>query len=357
MKITTPNSEIVFTENISQNIKKVLDNGSFDKCYILVDENTKNYCLQLVTSMLTSDDYILIESQSGEANKSIESVQKIWDVLNTSGATRKSLFINIGGGLVCDMGGFSASTFKRGLTFINIPTTLLSQVDASVGGKTGVNFNELKNEIGIFNNPINVYINPSFIITLDYLEKLSGVGEMLKHALIFDKDHWIDLKQWVESGMDFNNMSTLLKLIHRSVEIKTYFVEKDPKEKNIRKALNLGHTVAHAIESLSFRTNKHISHGHAVALGVICESHIALQNCLISKSEYFEIKELISKIYPKYLLMDKDISEYIKLMYHDKKNEDSRINFTLLKGIGDFSIDNYVSEEIIYNAMKEIITE
>lgn len=355
MNINTSNSEIVFVENISQNIKKVIDSGLYDRYYFVVDENTKMYCLPLVTKELDGSFYEIIETKSGEYHKSIESVVEIWNVLNTTEATRKSLLINVGGGLVCDMGGFAASTFKRGIEFINIPTTLLSQVDASVGGKTGVNFNSFKNEVGVFNSPGKVFISSVFLDTLSEEEKNSGVGEMLKHALIYDKEHWEELKKWVNGGMDFSNNKLLQSLIYRSVEVKANVVKEDPTEKGIRKALNFGHTIAHAIESLSFKQNRHISHGHAVALGLICEANLSLANKRLNQDEFEDIKQIVHDIYPKYDISESDVADLVNFMYHDKKNEGAKINFTLLKNIGDFSIDNYIDETLIRESLKTIV--
>ena len=258
--------------------------------------------------------------------------------------------INVGGGVVTDLGGFVASTFKRGIDFINVPTTLLSMVDASVGGKTGVDLGNLKNQIGVINVPKMVLIDTLYLETLSKNEMRSGLAEMLKHGLIYDTNYWrkfLDLK-----SMDFADFD---ELIYRSVEIKNEIVLQDPTEKNIRKALNFGHTLGHAIESyfLDHKDKKTLLHGEAIAIGMILESHISLHKNLINLEEYNQIKTAIKNIYEDVIFEESDIEPILDLLIHDKKNEYGTIQFALIDGIGKIIINQTVENELILNAFKD----
>lgn len=286
---------------------------------------------------------------SGEDHKKIASVAQIWEFLSQNGADRKSLLINIGGGMLTDLAGFAASTFKRGIDFLNIPTTLLSQVDASVGGKTGINFNGLKNEIGTFKEPVAVIINTDFIKTIDRPNFISGFAEMIKHGLIKSPEHIEDLKIF-----DFEtiNYDLLQENIRHSVNVKEYFVANDPTEKNIRKALNFGHTAGHAFESLAMEQNRPILHGFAVAYGMIAELFLSVEKCGFPKNDFENLTEWLLGIYGKFAIAENDFERLFELMTHDKKNELGRINFTLLSEPGKIKINQNCEKESIFNVLE-----
>lgn len=342
MKFQTKYSTLYISSELDKIFESIFTENSYSKIFILVDENTKIHCLPKIIKLPQLKTAVIIESESGEINKSIESIQKIWKVLSETGADRSSLLINLGGGLICDMGGFAASTFKRGMHFINIPTTLLSQVDASVGGKTGFNFSGLKNEIGVFSHPKYVIIDSSFNSTLDKRNILSGWAEMLKHALIFNESDWDNL---ISNDISKTNFKTLNQIIARSVSIKNHFVEKDPNEKDIRKALNLGHTFGHAFESLFMNTENEILHGEAVAHGMICELYLSYRNCKFPESKLQEIVKYILVFFKKLKITDLNFNKITDLINHDKKKEGNKINITLLEDIGKIKINEDCNSE------------
>ncbi len=344
MKINTDFSTIYISTEIPKVLTEVLKDFQNIKTFVLLDENTKKHCLPLIADIDQIKNSELIEIESGEKNKNIKSLEKIWTILTKNGADRTSLLINLGGGIIGDLGGFAASTFKRGIDFINIPTTLLSQVDASVGGKTGINFLGLKNEIGVFNHPKHVIIDSSFNRTLDKRNILSGWAEMLKHAIIFDEKDWQNLISYDIKQTGFNELN---QLIARSVSIKNYFVEKDPKEKDIRKALNFGHTFGHAFESLYMNTENEILHGEAVAHGIICELYLSDKICNFSSKKLDKIVSYLLNTYTKLKFNEADYEKIIDLIKHDKKNEGMNINFTLLEDFGKIKINQNCDSEII----------
>ena len=348
MKISTAFSTIYISTEINETLSEVLKNYHASKIFILVDENTKQYCLPKINKLdyLTKSE--IIEIESGEINKSIRSAEKVWKVLTNKGADRSSLLINLGGGIVGDLGGFAASTFKRGMDFINIPTTLLSQVDASVGGKTGVNFLNLKNEIGVFNHPKYVIIDSTFNRTLDNRNILSGWAEMLKHTLIFGEQDWETL---ISNDIKQTGFKELNRLISRSVSIKNHFVESDPQEKGIRKALNFGHTFGHAFESFFMNTENEILHGEAIAHGMICELYLSNKVCDLSKEKMEKTVSYIVDTFGKINVNKKHFVNFYNLMCHDKKNEGSEINFTLLEDIGKVKINQHCSKEDIIDTL------
>lgn len=323
--------------------------GSYSGIFILVDENSLKHCYpQLVEKIEYFKDAEIIEIESGEENKSIEVCVHIWNTLSEFGADRKSLFVNLGGGVICDMGGFIASTFKRGIDFINIPTTLLSQVDASVGGKTGIDLNNLKNEIGVFSTPKAVFVNSDFISTLERSQQLSGFAEIIKHALIADPDYWKKIKRY-----DLNNDPDLEDIITASVTIKNQIVSEDPKEKGIRKILNFGHTIGHALETLSLekKNKKTLLHGEAIAVGMICEAYISYKVAGLSQAALNEITAFILKTYKHVNPGKTDVKQLIAIMKHDKKNENDMINFSLLSEIGKCEINKTADVAVITEAL------
>ncbi|MGZ4049535.1 MAG: 3-dehydroquinate synthase, partial [Bacteroidia bacterium] len=292
-EIISNNYSVFVTNDISKEINRFFktSKNKYSKIFILVDENTLKFCYpQLVEKIEPFEHAEIIEIDSGEESKTIEVCVQIWSALSEYGADRKSLFVNLGGGVIGDMGGFIASTFKRGMDFINIPTTLLSQVDASVGGKVGVDMNHFKNEIGVFNDPSAVFINLNFLNTLDKRQILSGFAEIIKHALIADVNYWAKVRT-----ADFANFDSFDELVKTSVYIKNTIVLEDPKEKGIRKVLNFGHTVGHAVETffLEQDSKKHLLHGEAIAIGMICEAYLSQRICKLSVEELEEITYFI----------------------------------------------------------------
>jgi len=348
MKINTKFSTIYISLGIESILSEILEKFENNKIFILVDENTKQHCLPIIKThkkLLNAD---VIEIESGESNKTIRCAEKIWQYFKSQNADRSSLLINLGGGIICDLGGFAASTFKRGMNFINIPTTLLSQVDASIGGKTGVNFDGLKNEIGIFSHAQNVVINSTFIKTLDKRNIMSGWAEMLKHALIFDSKDWENL---VSKDIKQTGFKELNQLIARSVNIKKHFVEQDPIEKNIRKALNWGHTFGHAFESFFMNSEKKLFHGEAIVHGMICELYLSHIVCEFPIKSILDIVKYLLKTYTKLDLQESDFATYYELITHDKKKQGANTNFTLLEDFGKVKINQQCTKEQIIDAL------
>ncbi|HSD14746.1 MAG TPA: 3-dehydroquinate synthase [Flavobacterium sp.] len=342
---------VFFNEFIYIYLNSILDKDVYSKLFIVVDSKTSEYCLpNFIANLATEVPIEIVEFESGEQFKNIETCFEIWSAFTDLGADRKSIVINLGGGVVTDLGGFVASTFKRGIEYINVPTTLLSMVDASIGGKNGVDLGSLKNQIGTITNPNAVLIDTNFLTTLPQNEMRSGLAEMLKHGLIQDKSYWDKFKNL--SNLTTDDLDTL---IYESVQIKNNVVSQDPTENGIRKALNFGHTLGHAIESyLLENTEKNtLLHGEAIAVGMILESYISMEKSLISKEEYAEIKAVISEIFGFVEFSQNDIDEIIKLLIHDKKNEFGKVQFVLLNGIGDIKINESASNELIFKAFED----
>ncbi|MDX1653414.1 MAG: 3-dehydroquinate synthase [Brumimicrobium sp.] len=317
------------------------------KKIILVDENTHDFCLPaLITSYEALNDAEIILLPVGEGNKVMEVCFQVWEAFSNYGIQRKDLIINLGGGVVTDMGGFIASVYKRGLNFINIPTSLLAMVDASVGGKTGINLGSYKNQLGVFSFPVKTYCDPGFLQTLPEKEWLSGKAEMLKHALIADSMHWDELK-----SIAVNKVNSAM--IRRSVEIKMDIVEQDPEEKGLRKTLNLGHTVGHALEGL-FMEDGVLTHGECVAWGMVAEAQIANNLGMLGESDLSEIDRVIRSLYEEIELSEGDLKSLIRLMKNDKKNEGEKINFSLPEKIGRVAVNIEVDEGQIIDALKRV---
>jgi 3-dehydroquinate synthase len=323
-----------------------------DKVFFLFDENTLEYCMPLLNMNSDFSDSFRLTINSGEENKNLDQVKVVWDFFEENRAGRNSLLISVGGGMLTDLGGFAASTFKRGMSFINIPTTLLAMVDASVGGKTGINYHGLKNEIGVIREPNDVLIHAPFLESLDNENFKSGFAEMLKTGLIKDKELWSQLIQY---DLDARNIPAIVPLIWKSVLIKRAIVDIDPEEKNHRRSLNFGHTIAHALESYSLLMEDHIHHGYAVAYGMIIEAHLS-NICLdLQDEELDQIKQIVYSLYGTIPFARKDISKLIGFMKSDKKNDNDRINITMLEKIGQYSINNYVDEEMIGKVLLEVL--
>jgi 3-dehydroquinate synthase len=349
--IQANNYSIIFTESGYENLNNFIVQQNYSTIFILVDSNTNEHCLLRFLSFSATDKSIeIIEIEAGESEKNINTCLEIWKILTELGGDRKSILINIGGGVITDIGGFVASTFKRGIDFINIPTTLLAMVDASIGGKNGIDLGNLKNQIGVITNPKMILIDTEYLSSLPQNEMRSGLAEMLKHGLIADKKYWsqfLDLKQ-----TDFADLD---ELIHSSIVIKNTIVMQDPTENGIRKALNFGHTLGHAIESyfLESEDKNNLLHGEAIAVGMILESFISWQKGLIAETEYFEIKNTINAIFDCIFFEENDIQPILDLLIHDKKNEYGKIQFALLDGIGRIIINQEVENELIIKSFED----
>ncbi|WP_284653835.1 3-dehydroquinate synthase [Flavobacterium terrisoli] len=349
--ITANGYPVLFGEKEYETLNNFIEQNHYSNLFILVDSHTNALCLQRFLPFLATDKTIeIIEIESGEAEKNINTCVEIWNILTELGADRKSLLLNIGGGVITDIGGFIASTFKRGIDFINIPTTLLAMVDASIGGKNGVDLGNLKNQIGVINVPKMVLIDTEFLSTLPQNEMRSGLAEMLKHGLIFDAAYWAQFKDL--SQADFADFDLL---IHRSIEIKNEIVMQDPTENGIRKALNFGHTLGHAIESyfLENESKKTLLHGEAIAAGMILESFISWQKGLLSEAEYIEIKKTINAVFDRIIFEENDLQPIVDLLIHDKKNEYGKIQFALLDGIGKIKTNQEVDNELITKSFED----
>ena len=319
-----------------------------ESIFVITDENTNKFCLPLVLQSEKLKNCQIICIPSGDENKNIETAVQIWKYFSENGATRKSLVINLGGGMVTDIGGFTASTFKRGMRYINVSTTLLGAVDAATGGKTGINFMGLKNEIGVFVPAETVLINLDFFKTLDDKNLRSGYAEMVKHALIDNQKEWEEVLKYDLDKFDFLILKDLLT---RSIRIKEFVVEQDPYEANIRKALNLGHTFGHAFESWSYRTQKPALHGYAVMWGLLCELYLSFIKLNFPKEKLLQLKYLVKEYYGTFEFSCSEYELLFELMTHDKKNDSKKINFTLLTDIGDIRINQTATKEEIFECL------
>lgn len=334
----------IFCDNARESLLNVIHDTPFDKLFVLLDEQTERLCYPLVKV----DDAQIIRIKSGESNKNIDTLSQVWQQLSVAGATRQSLLVNIGGGMLTDLGGFAAATFKRGIRYVNVPTTLLAMVDASVGGKTGMNFNGLKNEIGAFRSAEQVIVSIRFLHTLDMRNCLSGYAEMIKHGLLSNTAHWAELLSFDWERPDF---ALLQDMVMRSVLIKQLIVEKDPQESGTRKALNFGHTIGHAIECLSLHQSEPLPHGYAVAFGMVCELYLSFLKLGFPKDKLRQTVQYIKENYTAFSFDCKHYDELYELMRHDKKNVADTINFTLLSQIGDFRINHQASRNEIFEAL------
>ena len=337
--------EIIISQCLQQDIDDAIRRCPHDRLFVLTDTMTLRLCWPLVCHHPCFATAQMITIGDTDDNKTLASLTHVWTALQQGGATRHSLLVNLGGGMVTDLGGFAASTFKRGIAYINIPTTLLSQVDASVGGKTGINFGGLKNEIGVFNCAASVILSCDFLHSLDQKNLLSGYAEMLKHGLISDKESWAELLCF---DMDYRQLGAL---VAKSVAIKERIVEEDPTEKGIRKALNLGHTAGHALESLALEQGRTVLHGYAVAWGLICELYLSVVKCDFPKDKFRQTVQFIRQNYGDFPIDCKQYDRLYEFMTHDKKNESGIINFTLLGGIGDIRINQQATKEEIFEML------
>ena len=340
---------VVFCSDISKDILAEVENIQPQYIFILTDKETKKHCFPFLAKVEKIRKASLIEVESGDNSKNVETLVSIWKYLSEHGATRKSLMINLGGGMITDLGGFAASTFKRGMSFINIPTTLLAMIDAAVGGKTGINFNGLKNEIGVINPSKSVLIDTQFLQTLDKNNLLSGYAEMIKHALIFSEEELRNLFQLDFDEIDYQKLNSL---VQSSIQIKEDIVLQDPNEQGLRKALNFGHTIGHAFESFSYKKNQPALHGYAVAWGMVCELYLSYKYLGFPKEIMMQVVDFVKVNYRGLAVSCKDYDCLYELMLHDKKNTvDKVINFTLLSGIGQLSLNQNIEKEAIFDSL------
>ena len=341
---------VIITEDIKQELSRSLSENHYDRLFILTDTFTHRLCLPVISPLPAIEQATSIIIEAGDTNKNLYQLTNVWEALSNNGASRNSLLINLGGGMITDLGGFAGATFKRGLHTLNIPTTLMAAVDAAVGGKTGINFNGLKNEIGAFYFPDCVLIDCVFLQTLDRDNLLSGYAEMIKHGLINSEN---TLNQLMAFDLDPKELNTVVlnQLVKESVAIKERFVTEDPKEKGIRKALNLGHTIGHAFESLSFAKKRPILHGHAVAAGLVSELYLSYQYCGFPIETLRRTVNFIKTFYPPFPFDCDDYEKLYELMTHDKKNESGIINFTLLAHAGDIRINQSIDKEKIFDSL------
>ena len=385
--------KVVMSQNLEEVLTAAVADCEKDRLFILTDETTKALCLPVVEGFGCLKGAQIITIGATDTHKTLDSLSHVWEALGEGGATRHSLLINLGGGMVTDLGGFAASTFKRGINYINIPTTLLSMVDASVGGKTGINFRGLKNEIGVFNNAATVILDTQFLKTLDAENILSGYAEMLKHGLIDSESHWAELVSFdfeqnsekrignseeriVNSEERIGNSEErignseerignseerivnsenswwmeLQQMVEKSVAVKQRIVTEDPTEQGIRKALNLGHTAGHAFESFALK-HQPILHGYAVAYGLVCELYLSCIKTGFPTDKMHQTVNFIHEHYGKMSITCDDYPQLMELMTHDKKNVAGIINFTLLGGIGDIRINQTATKDEIYEAL------
>jgi 3-dehydroquinate synthase len=347
--IFSNNSVVHFGAKAYETLNAHIEKSHYSKVFIIVDSNTHELCLPEFLARIELPDIELevIEFPAGEAHKTIDTCYQIWQALSDLEMDRKGLVINLGGGVVTDLGGFVACTYRRGVNYINIPTSLLAMVDASVGGKTGVDLGTLKNQIGVISEGIMVLIDTAYLKTLSASQMRSGLAEMLKHGLIWDRNYWNRLKDL--KVLDWNDLENL---IYESVQIKNKVVTQDPKEDGIRKALNFGHTLGHAIESYHLANNNknELLHGEAIAIGMILEAFLSFKLNRLEEADLLDIKSHILKIYDPITFKTADIENIIELLRYDKKNSHGDIKFALLDRLGTVKIDCLVEKDLILEA-------
>lgn len=338
---------VIISTHLENELVSALSECEHDKLFVLTDTTTQELCLPVLQKFYCMKEAKVITIPASDSHKDIESLMMVWKGLQEGGASRHSCMINLGGGMVTDLGGFAASTFKRGINFINIPTTLLAMIDASVGGKTGINFGGLKNEVGVFNDSKFVILDTEFLKTLDAKNICSGYAEMLKHGLISTEAMWEELVSFDLANPD---LKQLQRMVGDSVKVKERIVELDPHEKGIRKALNLGHTFGHAFESWALK-RKPILHGYAVAFGLIPELYLSVAKTGFPTEKMRQTVNFIKENYSTLNITCDDYDELIELMHHDKKNQNGIINFTMMGGIGDIRINQTATTEEIKEAL------
>jgi len=322
---------------IGESLPDFLSSKQYSKIVVIADNNTKRHCYPILKTILPKHSVVTVPS--GEAHKTLATCEKIWEAMTKDELDRHALVINVGGGVIGDMGGFCAAVYKRGIDFIQVPTTLLSQVDASVGGKLGIDFQGFKNHLGVFNIPKSVLIDPVFLKTLPEREIRSGFAEIIKHCLIADGAKWEEIR-----SKDFEQQNWP-DLIAHSVKIKQQVVDQDPTEKGLRKILNFGHTLGHAVETcfLNKGPKERLFHGEAIAVGMIMEAYLSFERKMIDQQTLTDIEEFLFATYGKVKIKPEDIEEIIALTRQDKKNKGKEIRFSLLKGAGQCAFDIVVT--------------
>lgn len=348
----TQETDVSLADNLADDLQKLMEPFQSEKVFVLTDEHTFHYCFPLIQQVpgISLDRCIIIGA--GDAHKDTAALTKVWEALVVGGATRHSLLVNLGGGMPCDLGGFAAATFKRGIAFINIPTTLLAQVDASVGGKTGINFMGFKNEIGSFMQARHVLVDTSLLKTLDSENLISGFAEMIKHAYLKGTEM---LERTLRFDILSPDMKELAALVAESIKIKDEYVTADPFEKNIRKALNLGHTVGHAFESFALKKNRPVLHGYAVAYGMVAELYLAHLKLQFPMELVEQLNEYVKRVYGSFEYAAADFDYLYETMTHDKKNQAGRINFTLLRNPGEVAINIHCEHHEVEEALQYFI--
>ena len=367
--------QIIISNDIEHDLATAVAESEHDRVFVLTDDTTHECCLPKVAALLAQYDAVPITIAHGDQHKTLAALGDVWTALQQGGATRHSLLINLGGGMITDLGGFAAATFKRGINFINIPTTLLAMVDAAVGGKTGINFGGLKNEIGAFADARFVIINTCFLDTLDAENLCSGYAEMLKHALISDERMWAE---HVNFDLSQPDLAELQHMVAESIAVKERIVAEDPHEHGIRKALNFGHTIGHALEEFALQQaggavvsarllslarartapnsqltpgNRPLLHGYAVAFGLIGELYMSARKAGFPTERLHQTARFIRENYAQTEFTCNDYPTLLNLMRHDKKNTSGVINFTLLHNIGDIRINQTATDEEICEAL------
>jgi len=340
--MTLPDN-VQFSTAPADTLKMLFSARKYSRIIVLTDENTHRYCLPVVHAALPSSS--VIEVRSGEAHKNLETCTKIWQELTDATVDRHGCLVVLGGGVLGDMGGFCAATYKRGIDFVLVPTTLLAQCDASIGGKLGIDFNLFKNHIGVFCQPALTLLHSGFLKTLPHSELRSGFAEIIKHTLIGDRDMWLRVSA---QGLDEQPWDELVK---HSVSFKAWVTTEDPTEKGLRKILNAGHTIGHALETYLLSLGAKITHGEAVAAGLIMEAHIAAGRDLLKREELIEIARYISSVYPKLSIDAAAEGAICQLMIQDKKNRNNKILCVLLNGIGRANWDYEINVDEVKNAL------
>ncbi|MBA3647731.1 MAG: 3-dehydroquinate synthase [Chitinophagales bacterium] len=338
----------IFSKNFRKEVLNFLTKKNYSKLFILVDDNTSKLCLPACLNVFESfNEHVVIEIPSGEQHKNLDTAKQVWKELTETNADRNAVLINLGGGVVCDLGGFAAGTYKRGINFIHIPTTLLAQVDAAYGGKQGIDFLNYKNQVGIFQNPAATFVNTEFLKTLPLEETVNGFAEVIKHGLLSGGEFWKRVTA-IKKLQDVD----WKKIVSDSIEIKLSVTEKDPNEKGLRKILNFGHTIGHAVESALISTGIRTLHGYCVAAGMIGELYLSLKVCGFPPKKMNKVVSFIRSHFPPIDLAGIASENLQQLMLHDKKNSYGRIQFSLLKNIGEPVINVEVKDEEISNAIK-----
>lgn len=342
------NENIIFCDNLNYEVKKLFDNYNFSKIFIITDHNTSQNCGSKLEILKNNNFTQELSIAPGDENKNLETLKYLWEQLLTQNADRNSLIINLGGGVVTDIGAFAASTFKRGISFVNIPTSLMAMADAAIGGKCGINFNNFKNQIGTFALPIATYIYTPFLETLPQRHLLAGYAEMIKHALLDNNKHWQKISSVIPSKIDFKYLDILLK---ESIQVKLNYIKDDLQDKAMRQALNFGHTIGHSIETFFLNKNVDILHGEAVAIGIIAEVYLSNKITNFNYNNVFEIVSFISSHFPTYRITYNDYPAILDIMLKDKKNSNNKIVFSLLSDFGKINLHQQADKSLISEAL------